>query len=342
MAGWKLSTFFFAGATFFFLGLEVLRPEPATVRAPPRVVTVVETPPERPAAAPLLPPFSPEPRPSAAPSAANELAYSSLILGEPRQGWDQCIALLEPRRDDVLPVLEDWIARAEEIYAAGGSLNRALIAYAKLKGKEAVPALERLAVEQNHAGRDAAQALLWIEDPDATQAILRLQARQTPGTTVFSTFELMKATKAAADAVRAWESDPALRAYARQALFVLGNDGESERVWQSADRGEQRVLLRAYRYVRYTRPVGRAVAEAATQFLTSEDPQDREAALGVILRAPDAFPPATVAAADKTLSDLVATPPPGMRKVLKNLNDEWQARRKADELNERIRAVLLR
>jgi len=337
MAGWKISTFLFAGATLVLFGRELLREGPGAPRAQTRTelpAVPVPTAPDEP-----LPPPPPAPPPPDLP--AGDLAYAVLI-GGPQRSWEERLALLEPRRDDIVRVLEGWIARADEVYAAKGSLDLALIAYARLHGKTAVPLLERLAIEREHEkpGIDAVEALAWVEDPDATLAILRLQARQPPDCVVIPTFHLLGRANAAADVVRAWEAVPALREHARQAMFLAGSPEDRDRVWRSADHEERRDLMRftGFRWKEWDS----IYLEAAKQFVQSEDPRDRLAALHVILRCPEAFPKDTVAGAERVLAADLAAAPADSRGLLTRIKGEWDALRNAREREERIRAVLLR
>jgi len=341
MAGWKLSTFLFAGTTLFLLGRDLLRQEPAAPRAQPPPEPVVAAPPAAPEAAETSLPPPPEPPPSEMPEKADELAYAVLICGTSLSDQER-LARLEPRRDEIVRVLEDWIAREKEIYAAGASLERAFIAYARLKGKEAVPTLENLAVEEEHrqAGIDAAKALTWVEDPAATQAILRLQARQPEEVALFSCFDLVGRTEAATNVARTWEATAAYRPYARCAFFLQGSPQDRERVWESADREERQALLR--RIPARWDGWNASILDAAAKLARSGDPMDRLAGINTIFRRPELFAPADIAAAEQALEADIVASPAETRKLLEWLKGYWHASKKQHARNERIRAVLIR
>lgn len=335
MIGWKLSTFLLAGATLVLLGRDLRRQVPLAPRAQPRpepVIAALPTPQED--GEPALPP-PPPPPPAELPAAANEFAYTLLVWG-PQRTWEERIALLEPRRDEVVPVLEDWIARSEEICAAGASLRDALIAYARLKGKDAVPVLERLHAEGTRARNDTVEALTWVENPDATQAILRIQERAPPESIVISVSSLLGRTRAAEDVLRAWEAVPAFRRDARRAFFLMGSPEDRGRVWESADREERLALMLK------TKAWDSRFRDPAVQLIRSNDPWERLAGLNVILTHPEMFESTTVADAARALASDAISGPVDLRNSFERIQKDWDVRRKAEEKRERIRAVLLR
>jgi len=343
MAGWKLSTFLFAGTTLLLLGRDLLRAEAPAARAPARPDPVGAAPPPE-APAPTAAEHAeapPPPPPSGLPAAAGDLAVEVLV--NRRMSIEEALLLLEPRRAEVVAVLEDWIARADEIDAAGVELARVIEAYARLAGAAAVPALERLAgeAERPQTRKEAVRALTWIEDPEATRAILGLQERLPPGTELISYYELLGQTQAALEVLHAWEAVPAWRPGIRRALFQRGPLADRARIWASADREERRELFGTLG-PGWSPQWDRILVDTAAAFLDSADPRERMLAFAAILRRPDNFPPGCVAAAERGLQADLRYAAPGEQRILTQTWESWQMRHEEQEKQERVREILLR
>lgn len=150
-------------------------------------------------------------------------------------------ALLRARRDDVMPVLEDWIGRADDLRKAGIPPVTVLTAYARVGGAKAIPLLRNLLLARTPPVRGAWHALReLLDEPEAIEVLGRYQSSLDPGVLAENPDFLWQASELGRALVLEWAASPPaghpdLRKTCRETIFRRGSAGERERIWSTRE-----------------------------------------------------------------------------------------------------------
>jgi len=340
--GYRVSTAVFALLFAFMVVKDLTRPEPESEPADGRgrvaagagaktLVTPAETPgdsvPEEidppsvaqdePAREETDPP-SREEDPPDAPVDARELAIRLLPFDRRTShpsSWREAMALLGPRKNEVVPVLKDWIRRREELERSGIDMRNIFVAYAKLAGPRAVPILESILDGGTGQFHHAALALCSIDDSRAVEIVRDYQVLRPRWAWEVDATDMWWGAPAFKDLIRGWMTAPPanhadLMKPARNTVFRYGTAEDRQAVWALLDRRERlRILHRsqAEGWVGHDRPE-RFLGDV-TRGLSDPDPWVRYLAADCVLDLTRHLDPAVVDEAERVMvRDLESVP----------------------------------
>jgi hypothetical protein len=361
---WKLGTALFAVTTAALLARDLSRPEPdvearsesgIVAEAEPGVEATVfptdeRTPPDDAAEAE-------KPRPEETPDPellripARDLALRLVprrVEGvEYRVAWKRLLRALEARRTEVLPILEEWIGRIDEIEKAGGYAQRLPSLYAQVAGRDGVARLEALASGRRWRNLYIG-ALCSIRDRAAVDALRRLQEAAPPNVGVFHLRDILK-SEGGPELLREWAITPPehqahLREAARRALFT-GSSEDRDWVWSRCAVEERMRLVGRLGRLRTEAPWQERIPHTVAAALDSGDSWARHLAVKHIVNDPEAFPPETVEAMERVLSrELAAEPGTELEIAMKKRYEAlrgWRERREKRLAEEKAYAAFL-
>jgi hypothetical protein len=352
--GWKLGTILFGLATLVLLAREATRPGPLvspdqspaarTTGEPESVAPSIDDPIDAEESAPDAEPKMSSRKPSRSepdpvwltegPRALVARLIPRLVDNvEYRVPWKALQKALEARREEVLPILSDWVGRLDEIARNGGYHKRLTSIYAALAGRDGVARLEALARGRRWTNYYIG-ALTTIRDPAAIEALRRIQETAPPNVGMFHLGDIA-GQEAGLALIREWAVLPPtnqehLRAAANRVLFYR-SDADREAVWARATPDER---------VRLTRSLGRLgknpiwperARAAAVAGLRSTDAFIRLLSVRRIVGDPDAYDETAIEDMERVLAEGAATeatdgPEAAARKSFEELVG-WRERR---------------
>jgi hypothetical protein len=299
MRGIHLATAILAVSTTVLLWREITRPDVTpTPRAAPETV-VTDRPPPVPEKASVdeREETVAEPTKSSLPvnieGEIRDVAIRVLLFPDPVISLGKRIEALSPRAEQLLPVLEGWLRRREELSRAGLKLEPVLRAYGRLGGKRAIPLIEEILGDEGYVtfNRTVAVEILGrMDDPAATEAVRRTVLRFPPNHMPAPPWRIWYHSDEMKTLVREWAENPPLgrprlREQSRETLFVKGTWKEKEAIWLSAERTEIGLLARHIRR-HWPAPWPERWRKEVEAGLAGTDPNSVMRALGEVFRDP--------------------------------------------------------
>ena len=253
---------------------------------------------------------------------ARELAIRLLPFAQRLRdpsSWQKAMALLRPRKNEVVPVLENWIRRREELERSGIDMSNIFVAYAKLAGPRAIPTLEKvLDMRTWPSSHHAALALCSVDSPRAVEAVLdSLFPTPKPeprGNRLGNSLrgphlpDMWWGAPAFRNLIRRWTTAPPadhswLMKPARNIVFRHGTAEDRQAVWALLDKRERLRVLRlsqVEKWAGHERPE-QLLAEV-TQGLSDSDPWVRYLASKYVLDLAQHVDPTLVEKAERVMA----------------------------------------
>ncbi len=265
-------------------------------------------------------------------------------VGNHPMGWLDALPELERDREQVLPILEDWLRRSEELHEAGIRLSYVILAYAELAGPDALPLLRTL---YEGPCRHTVPAALTRIDSEEAVALLSGMIDAAPTSSLVGPDVMMRGTPRCRDLVRTLAArplDPNINRGFRQALFKYGTEEDRDRLWNESPPGEPLRRLTTVIRPGWSEKWQERLRTAVLKATSSSNEWVRFWALGDLLNFPRWFGPEWEERAREAIEEELANRPGDeerQKKLRAKLN--WLAEQKAKrEEEQRRRELLLR
>lgn len=164
---------------------------------------------------------------------------SNTAAGNSYSGLESYMPKLRRWRDQVVPILEGWLHRSEELHVEGVRLTWIMLAYAELAGPEAVPLLRKL--NEGPYRWNVATALTRNDSPEAMdllEELIRDAAAQDISAVGAS--GMWRGSAHCRDLLRKLAAErPDMRSGFANTLFQRGTEEDRERLWNASLAGPE-------------------------------------------------------------------------------------------------------